>query len=464
MQARIFLALLAIISALRFSYGQTIAGGKYHSLAVCIDGTLMSWGSNSYSHGSLGDSTIISTNVPIQLTTLSGIIKVAAGTQHSLALKNDGTVWTWGDNIAYQLGGDSTLGQRNYPAQVNTLTGVADMAGGTYHSIALKNDGTVWAWGINDYHQLGDSTIIPKSTPVQVHTLTGIIEIASKSEHSLALKNDGTVWAWGHNIYGALGDSTLNQRMTPVQSYISGVIAVAAGWEHSLALKSDGTVWAWGANDWGQLGIGFMSSNGWTVPRHILSLTGVVAIAAGEAFSIALKNDGTVWTWGRNTWGQLGIGATYDSAIPVKITTLSGIIAIFAEHSHAFALKNDGTLWAWGVGTSGQLGDGANFIRIAPVQTTGLCPVIGYDEISSTTSEILIFPTQNDGEFTIEIPDMQSTIYILEIFNALGEKVYGETMSTTKKEIHLPNPRAGIYFVRVRSGENLFVKKMVVQP
>jgi len=192
------------------------------------------------------------------------------------------------------------------------------IAGGGHHSLALRNDGTVWAWGRNNYGQLGDGTTTERHTPVQVANLTGVQAIAGGFSHSLALRSDGTVWAWGRNSKGQLGDGTTTNRTTPVQVLnLTGVQAIAGGFFHSLALKSDGTVWAWGYNHFGQLGDGTTANR--TIPVQVADLTGVQAIAAGSDHSLALRNDGTVWAWGWNYLGQLGDGTTANRSIPVQV-------------------------------------------------------------------------------------------------------------------------------------------------
>ena len=295
---------------------------------------------------------------------------IAAGYGYSLALKNDGTVWAWGDNEAGQLG-DGTTTQRNAAVQVSGLAGVSAIAAGYMHSLALKSDGTVWAWGLNNHGQLGDGTQTDRYIPVQVPGLTDVIAIAAGEYHCLALKNDGTVWAWGDNEFGQLGDGSTTDRHTPVQvSGLSGVIAVAAGGLYSLALKSDGTVWAWGDNYRGQLGDG--STTDRHTPVEVSSLTGVTAISAGYLHSVALKNDGTVWAWGYNNYGQLGDGSTTRRPTPVQVSGLTGVSAIEAGDQHCLALKNDGTVVAWGNNYFGQVGDGTQTNRSTPVQVSGL--------------------------------------------------------------------------------------------
>jgi len=252
-----------------------IAAGYVHSLALTSDGTVVGWGWNGY-----GQAT-----PPAGLT---GVTAIAAGEMYSLALTSDGTVVGWGYNLS---------GQATPPAG---LTGVTAIAAGYYHGLALKNDGTVVGWGNNDYGQ---------ATPPA--GLTGVVGIAAGGYHSLALTSDGTVVGWGNN--GDYGQATPPAGLT-------GVVAIAASFDHSLALTSDGTVVGWGNNRYGQA----------TPPA---GLTGVTAIAAGEKHSLALTSDGTVVGWGYNFYGQ----ATPPAG-------LTGVTAIAAGYYHSLALTSDGTV------------------------------------------------------------------------------------------------------------------------
>jgi alpha-tubulin suppressor-like RCC1 family protein len=311
------------------------------------------------------------------------VAAVAAGSTHTVMLKTDGTVWAWGYNKYGQLG-DGTTTDSTTPMQVSGLTDVTAIAAGSLHTIALKTDGTVWTWGANSNGQLGDGTMTGSSTPVQVSGLTDVTGIAAGKAHTLALKTDGTVWAWGYNGAGNLGDGTTTGSTMPVQvSGLTDVAGIAAGGEHTIVVKTDGTVWTWGWNFYGQLGAETtetcysVTTPCSSTPVQVSGLTDVTAVAAGQYHSIALKTDGTVWAWGYNKYGQLGDGTTTDSTTPVQISGLTDVTAIAAGSLHTIALKPDGTVWAWGANSAGKLGDGTTTDSATPVQVSGLTDVAG---------------------------------------------------------------------------------------
>jgi len=327
---------------------------------------------------------------------------IAAGYTFSLALETDGTVWTWG--------GDPPAAGSTTPVQISGLTDVTAIVAGLFRStFALKNDGTVWAWGRNEYGQLGDGTTIDSTTPVQVSELTNVTAIDgggnSQVSHTVALKTDGTVWVWGYNGSGQLGVTTTETcgyspcSSIPLQvSGLTDVISIAGGGSHTIALKADGTVWAWGGNWSGQLGVttaetcGYYSSPCSTTPVQVSGLTEVTAIAGGGSYTIALKSDGTVWAWGDNEFGQLGVGTRIDSAMPVQVSGLADVTAIVAGDRHTLALKDNSTVWAWGDNRSGQLGDGTTIDSTTPVQVSGLTDV---DAIAGGGSHTIAL--KNDG-------------------------------------------------------------------
>ncbi|MDR2018645.1 MAG: hypothetical protein LBQ00_07225 [Syntrophobacterales bacterium] len=253
------------------------------------------------------------------------------------------------------------------------------LAGGNGHTLALKSDGTVWAWGSNEYGQLGNGlggTANNRSAPVQVKDennvgyLSDVIALADGGDHSLALDRDGTVWAWGHNDYGQLGNNSIDRlpHSTPVRvkgkdgvGYLSGMKALVAAYDHSLVLASDGTVWAWGHNEYGELGDGHTANQ--PTPVQMLDssgqiFTGVIALAGGEEHTLALAGDGKVWAWGFNMFGELGNGISDFFSHPIPVQALSDVKTIAAGLFRSLALRDDGTVWGWGSNSGGQLGDG----------------------------------------------------------------------------------------------------------
>jgi alpha-tubulin suppressor-like RCC1 family protein len=362
----------------------TTAVGYSHALALKPDGSVWAWGNNYY--GQVGDGTSgngTDKPTPVQVSGLgvgSDVIAVSATYNSSLALKGDGSVWAWGDNTYGQLG-DGTSGYGMYkstPVQVSGLgagSGVIAIAAGQQHFMALKSDGTVWGWGDNSYYQLGDGTSTPRSVPVIVPGLTGGVAIAAGKIHSFAVKADGSVWSWGYNGNGALGDGTNTSKSSPVQVSTmgpgSGVIALTGGYFHTLAIKVDGSVWAWGSNLKGQLGIVSGNTNS---PVQIMAPgSGARAVAAARQSSYLLKEDGSVLAWGLNDYGQLGDGTNTNRTTPVPVSGMganSGTIAVSAGEFVSQSLNADGTLSAWGYSQSGVIVGGTNGANNTPVPNT----------------------------------------------------------------------------------------------
>jgi alpha-tubulin suppressor-like RCC1 family protein len=350
---------------------KSIAGGGYHTVALKTDGTLWSWGSNT--SGRLGVNDTTNRNTPV--TTLLGGTNwksIAGGGTHTVALKTDGTLWSWGNNSYGQLGvNDDT--DRSTP--VTTLLGGTNwksIACGGPHTIALKTDGTLWSWGNNGNGQLGVNDISNRNTPVT--TLLGGTNwksIAGRLNHTIALKTDGTLWSWGNNANGQLGVNNTTSRSTPVTTLLGGNNwkSIAGGNGHTVALKTDGTLWTWGLNTSGQLGVNNTTQRN-TPVTTLLGGTNWKSISAGNGHTVALKTDGTLWSWGSNTNGQLGVNDTTNRNTPV--TTLLGGTnwkSIAGGDLHTIALKTDGTLWSWGLGSFGQLGVNNTTNRSTPVTT-----------------------------------------------------------------------------------------------
>jgi alpha-tubulin suppressor-like RCC1 family protein len=420
-----------------------IAAGYYHSLFLRNDGTVWACGGNN--HGQLGDGTTTSRRYPIQIPGLSNIVAIAAGTYHSLFLKSDGTVWGCGSDYNGQLGDYSQYTDRLSPVLVSSISNVKAIAAGGDASLFLKNDSTVWGCGDGSHGQLGNASAGQFTTYARQDTLyTGVIALSTGTSHSLFLKNNGTVWGCGYNNYGALGigatqstggmqlpglsgilsihagnnlsffiksdstvlgcgnnrfgelgDGTTNDRTTvipiPGLTSIADISGNTGG--HCICAKSDGTVLTWGWNRYGQLGDGAILQRYTSV--SVDNLTGIIQVEAGGYLSknsLFLKYDGTVWGCGWNENGQLGDGTNRPHSTAFQIPGLTGIITVSEGYGHSLFLKNDGTVWACGWNATGALGDGTTINRLTPVQVAGLSGIIA---ISAGSSHSLFLKNDN---------------------------------------------------------------------
>ena len=336
-----------------------------------------SWGANG---GQLGDGTTTDRSRYVDIGFGSNVVQVAAGWTprfgHGLEVRADGTVWAWGHNASGELG-DGTTDGRLAPVQVTGLTGATQVAGGCLHSLALRSDGTVWAWGDNKAGELGRGTTSDhEATAAPVSGLTGVTKIAAGCGFSLALRSDGTLWAWGFNSVGQLGNGSTASSAVPVKiTGVSQVTAIAAGWDSAVAIVAGGaSVWAWGGNDSGQLGDGTLT--GRTTPVRVTQIgtVHITGAAVGYRYAAILGTDGSVWAWGADNNGQLGNApAAAPATRPVNtIAAGSGITQIAAGADHMVALKSGGTVLAWGDNTNGELGIGTTTPVTGPVQVTGL--------------------------------------------------------------------------------------------
>ena len=346
-------------------------GGTSSTLTITVVPTVMP---AAYNLVVRGTGASLDRSAPLTVTVSGGPGRVAAATNHALAIKPDGSLWGWGLNHLGQLG-DGTLVNRPSPTPIGNGATWRAVTAGRAHALAVKSDGSLWAWGSNGSGQLGDGTTEMRSVPVPVGAPTTTWRaIAAGEEHSLAIRSDGTLWAWGNNLSGRLGDGTETQQVRPTQIGTGGNwLAVAAGASHSVALKSDGTLWSWGNNHNGQLGGGGALA-GRKSPEQIGTESSWAAIAVGNFYTMALRADGTLWAWGHNGLGQLGDGTATGPTNQSRFTPIQVGIAttwrrIAAGENHGMALQSDGSLWIWGHNLGGQVGDGTDMnIRPSPVR------------------------------------------------------------------------------------------------
>lgn len=337
-----------------------VSAGTSHVVATRTDGTLWAWGLNS--SGQVGDTTTTQRTAPVQVGAATDWAWAVAGATHTMAVKTNGTLWAWGGNGNGQAGqGSTTTTTYLAPIQVGTGTTWQTVATGLHaggdFTLALRTDGTLWAWGLNSNNQLGDGTTTLRSAPVQIGTATTWSRVTAGSLFGAALRTDGTLWTWGLDSSGQLGDGGLSARSSPVQiGTFTDWQAVNAGGAFMVAKRGIGSLWSWGANATGQLGQGFVDiSPRSNVPAQVGSATNWQEVAAGVNFTIASTADGALLGWGSNNSGQLGLGVMAARPVAPNFGT---VVSAGAGNNNSMLLRPDGSMWALGANGSGQLGLG----------------------------------------------------------------------------------------------------------
>lgn len=415
----------------------SISGDGYTTYAVTSDGSLYYWG--------LVESwpATITQNAPSIKTGISSLLAVSK----SYALKSDGTIW----NIAP---GNPA------PTLISSFSNITGISSSGESILGLRNDGGVWGHGSNQVGELGiGHSSYSETTAVQSVGIAGVRQVAT-SEYpaygvTLAVRQDGTVWAWGYNAFGMFGNGTVstNGEVSPTPTHmpsLTGFKSVTLGSYHAVGLKSDGTVWAWGANrdqwrTYNGMPSSYLLGNGNDadsyLPVRVPGLTGIVAIQAGHNHTLALRNDGTVWAWGDNIYGQLGNGSLTTPKTPVKVP-LTKVIYIGTAVNSSYAIKSDGTVWAWGVNQNGQLGDGTRQDRVLPTQVKGVNGQ-GYFSAQPTDPNYYFEPSPPTADLSVSATasgDTQSGITYTGTVRNTGPNVADNTSVT----ISLP---AGISYV-----------------
>jgi alpha-tubulin suppressor-like RCC1 family protein len=438
--------ILLLLSQTVFSQCLIKFSTSLHTMAIKNDGSLWAWGLNT--SGQLGDGTNINKNLPIQVGNDTNWSILSSKFNHCLAIKSNGTLWAWGNNLKGQLGNSFSGGTVNIPFQIGNSTWIS-VSAGTSYSLGIKSNGTLWAWGGNEDGQLGDGTITQRNSPVQIGTSSNWIKVDCSWNHSIALKQDGTLWAWGNNNYGQLGDGTNIGKIIPTQiGNANNWTQINAGQYFSIALKSDGTLWSWGYNGNGRLGDGtsIISRN---LPVQIGTSTNWTSISTSLGHCIARRSDGTLWAWGSNSYGQLGNGSngsTNDVYSPILIDNSSGYGDILSAGSNfSVAVKNNGEIRSWGGNSWGQLGDGTNIDKNIP--TPIICP-----------NSLGIFIENNDV-VNLHPNPFKEKLFIktnflvkeMTIFNLLGQVCYSNSQNFYENFFDLSMLKSGNYILKLET-------------
>ena len=337
---------------------------------------ILSSGYNSV--GQLGDATTITRSSPVQLSGSAAWKKISVGSTTSHGIKTDGTLWTWGADSFGSSGLNSISGlNRNSPVQIGSEKNWDNIANGEEFSLAIKSDGTLWSWGINLSGNLGDGAIDNKSSPTQIGSNTSwkIIATGKRPErgptfegdrHCAAIKMDGTLWTWGNNSKGqlglGLGSGTSTSSPTQVGSNTNWS-SVSCGEGNTLAIKNDGTLWGWGWDEHGK-----NAGAGQNSPTQIGSNTNWKQVSAGCMHTLAIKNDDSLWVWGMNVHGCLGVENIISRSSPIQMGLDYNWYQVSTGNNFSIAVRTNGTMWSWGFNTDGELGLNDRLSKSSPVQ------------------------------------------------------------------------------------------------
>ncbi|MCL2410521.1 MAG: hypothetical protein FWC97_02650 [Treponema sp.] len=324
---------------------KSVSKGRSHSVATAVDGSLWGWGIGDFIGSEAPFSFYV---VPIRIGTDTDWFSVSAGGNHTVAIREDGSLWAWGSNWDGQLG-DGTWDNRLpvlVPTRIGTDTDWLSVSAGERHSVAIREDGSLWIWGDNRDAQLGDGTTTARNVPTRIGSDTDWLSVSAGGWHTVAIREDGSLWAWGSNRDGQLGDGTWDNRLVPTRiGPDTDWLSVSAGVLHTVAIREDGSLWAWGSNWDGQLGDGTTTYS--LVPTRIGTDTDWLSVSAGERHTVAIREDGSLWAWGAANWYDLLGGGTWDNRlVPTRIGTDTDWLSVSAGGG-IVAIREDGSLWDW---------------------------------------------------------------------------------------------------------------------
>ena len=458
--------ILTYITILILSYANAqcwddISLANSHAIAI-KGGTLWGWGLNVY--GQLGDGTNINRSLPIQIGTDTDWLSIDAGYNNlSNAIKSDGSLWAWGSNQYGQLG-DGTTTNVNFPKRIGTDSNWKSVCAGTRVTVALKIDGTLWSWGDNFSGTLGDGTVTERYFPGQIGSENDWVAIYGGDHTMIAIKQDGSLWGWGINAHGELGDGTFVSKLIPTLIASSHDYSmISFGRQYTLTLKNDGTVWGWGTNSVGQIGDGTTTNQ--SAPVQIGNDNDWVSVKAGWIHSVGLRNDGSLWVWGRNSalltpsgisdsFGCLGDGTTINRLTPYNINAGETWSAIYCGGQASYAEKTNNSIYGWGKNYYFDLGNGTS--NNIPVPTLISTCTLGLDSVKNESFTIYPNPAGN----TLFIQNQnRGEISNLTILDITGKTLIDQKAVST--QINLEQLQQGIYFIQIQSQGKTHTQKFI---
>ena len=332
---------------------------------------MQAWGSNS--NYILGNGTTIGVSDPISIGSSQKWKQVSPAFYWTHALSSTNSLWAWGTSASVGgLGNGNSNDTFSTPVQIGSDTTWLTLSSSYGHVLAIKNDNSLWVWGQGSSGELGLGATSRVFTPTNLFSQGDVwISCSAGNSYSLAITASGNLHSWGNNSSGQLGLGNTTSTSTPVQIAGQQWIQVAASpdfnYPHTLAIRCDGTLWAWGNNTYGQLGDGTTAAK--SSPIQVGSESTWSKVANGDGYSVALKSDGSLWAWGSNLWGNIGNGTSGNNySVPQQVGNLNNWRSISTRNFSTYAVKQDGSLWSWGYGAQGQLGDGTTASKSSPQQ------------------------------------------------------------------------------------------------
>lgn len=464
------LALLSLAYTAGAQQYTTVKCGSEFAVALRSDSTLWGWGSNSVGQldTATGTNPSLYYDTAIQLVPSEKWIYVGTGDFCTLAIAADSTLWGWGINLdgALGTGNNDTM---SLPVQINSTSHWAAVDGGMEHTVALRSDGTLWAAGWNMFGQLGVGDTTSRDTLAQAGVDNDWKAVSAGGVHTMALKKNGTLWAWGYNFAGQLGNGTTVDAHTPVQiNSDTDWVAVSAGFEFTIGLKSDGTVWSWGFNANGQLG---RATTGlWdSIPQIVPGISNARSISAGADYVLVIKQNGTLWGWGFNAGGQLGITATsteLDTATQVgtddnwvTISTAKGYTngnAVYGSFSAGYKAAATSICTA-GSNYIGQLGNGT--ISQSNIQDYFDCSngQINSNAVATVVKDesLMVYPNPANDYLNISLPQsLDGQNITMTLTDASGKTItVASKIANTSDRLNVQQLASGMYFLNIADGK-----------
>lgn len=465
--------LFLILFTAVISYGQcftSITAGGFHSIGQKPNGTIWTWGYGAWGELGLGDSS--DAFLPTQVGTATNWHLLTAGNVDTFGIKTNGTLWATGGGNYGELGdGGSGLGHEIFNfIQIGTATNWKVISANNYHTIGLRANGTLWSWGQNNEGQLGDGTATDKNIPTQLGIETDWKLITTGGAFCISIKTNGTMWSWGSNSSGSLGigDLSVQSVSSPVQIGTQNdwkTVTSGPGSYIVMAIKNNGTLYCFGGlwnSGEGGLGLGLgvhLSSS----PSQVGSDNNWQSVSVGFNNAFGIKTDGTLWAWGQNDLGQLGDGTTVDKGFPTQIGTDTDWATVSAGNMHTIGRKTNGALYSWGDNSSGQLGTGSTTGSLLPTQVNVTGCTLATDDFTADENKFILSPNPAKNEVNLFIKN-NIAFDNIEVYDISGRLVL-KTFVTAQGDgfsFNVSSLSRGIYNVVVKDGDKkVLVEKMV---